>query len=125
MSGTVRPAEAIAGAACPKCKAPEGSPCTYMPFNAGPQGPRWRTMQTAKYLRVGTPMPGVHPERRQVIRMRAAAARALREKAALTRAGLERREVNRALRAFDRAEYVRMREWLRVHGHILRNAGRA
>lgn len=123
MKGT--PADAVAGAACPKCKAPEGSPCTYMPFNAGPQGPHWRTTQLAKYLRVGTPMPGVHPERRQVIRVRAAVREVLRRKAELTRAEREAQAVNRALRDFGLAEYQRMRAWLRANGHLLCNADRA
>lgn len=122
MRGTVTPAEAVAGAQCPKCGAPEGSPCTYMPFNAGPEGARWRTAQTAKYLRIGTPMPGVHPVRRQVIRTRGAVRAALRRQAELTRADRERQAVNRALRDFDLAEYRQMRAWLRVHGHLLRNA---
>lgn len=38
-------------------------------------------------------------------------------------AGCEARAVSQALRAFDLAEYRQMREWLRVNGHILRNAG--
>lgn len=119
----VTPAEAVAGAQCPKCGAPEGSPCTYMPFNAGPEGARWRTTQTAKYLRVGTPMPGVHPERRRVIRMRNAVRRERARQRQATRADRERQALNRALRDFDLAEYRQMRAWLRAHGHLLRNAG--
>lgn len=115
-------ADAVSDTACPKCGALQGAPCVYLPFNAGPQGPRLRTMLTPQYLRVGLPMPTVHRERRKVVRDRrgVAARRDARRPCAPDEVML----ITRALREFDLAEYQRLREWLRLHGHLLRNADR-
>lgn len=119
----VTAAEAVDGAACPKCGASQGAPCVYLPFNVGPQGPRPRTLRTPLYLRVGTPMPGVHPDRRKVVRGRRLRV-AVKREARLQRKPDEVMLITRALRDFDLAEYQQLREWLRLHGHLLRNAGK-
>lgn len=93
-------------AGCPKCQAAEGGPCRYVAGSwLNSQSSLTRPGAHAKGRRMlaspGDPMPGVHPERKAVIRER-------------------RLQQYRSEQAAERAA---LRAWWRENGHIFESAG--
>ena len=102
---------------CPACQAKANQPCRYLPPKSPTHTPSWNrsAAQQEKLARVGTETKRPHYQRsnkvvdkREAERRKAYWAKVTKPPAALF-----------ALRDFDRAEYTKLKDWLRSYGHIL------
>lgn len=104
------------GAKCPFCQSPPGTRCVY----TAPHG-----KDAAGNYTAGQPTARAHWQRKAVVRGRRQVARwreARRDTRPVVPASREAREAAAALRQFDRAEYEKLRDWLRDWGWLLAEA---
>lgn len=105
---------------CPKCQATPGVGCTYIMPKVRPQF-SGSTQYLEQVARVGAPTKVPHNDRREVAWRKEMAyfhklRHIARDKATVHN---EISKKTRALRDFDAAESLALREWLRLHAGIL------
>jgi hypothetical protein len=115
--------EAVKSIKCPLCNADPGSPCVYMRPEYLPEH-SWSSAAQARRERIGTPTRLPHAKRvGALLTRRDHRAMVARRKALVAQGIASTPPAVFSLRAFDLAEYQRLREWLTRYAPILWTQG--